>query len=102
MFPTRTVLNEFVKRHDCPSSETLVSYARNELSGLKRQGIESHLAKCEFCDSESYLLARHPPLDNLATEPSFSTNIPLSLLLLAWQTQPTKRTPKRSQKRRAA
>jgi hypothetical protein len=103
MFTTRTFAKtQFVKRYECPSSETLLSYARHELQGLKLRGVESHLAKCEICDAESYLLARHPPTPSEDDESVRETKIPLSLLLLSWQTPPTKRDPKRTQKRRAA
>ena len=90
---------EFLKRHDCPTSDTLDAYARRTLAALKRQSIRLHLSKCDFCGAELQLLGKHPPMKEAPYRPA---RIPLSLLLLAERSLPKRHVLKKSAGRHAA
>lgn len=90
---------EFLKRHDCPTSDTLDDYARHTLAAHKRQSVRLHLSKCDFCVAELQLLSNHPPLREAPHTPA---RIPLSLLLLAERSLPKRHVLKRPARRHAA
>ena len=50
----------FCKSPKCPSSETLLSFQKEEISGKAVQKIEKHLEGCEFCTAEVELYTRFP------------------------------------------
>lgn len=54
---------KFCKHKTCPSADVLLSYARATLAGELRQQLTAHLADCDFCDAELYLLSRFPPTE---------------------------------------
>ncbi|HEX8068938.1 MAG TPA: hypothetical protein VF546_03235 [Pyrinomonadaceae bacterium] len=51
----------FRKRKTCTSTELLLLYHDAVLAPSLRRGVEAHLAECDFCGAELYLLAKHPP-----------------------------------------
>src|SRR5437588_12428608 len=58
MNPVSPVRN-FCKTAHCPSSETLLRYARSLLRTTDRFRIERHLRNCDFCSAELQLLGRY-------------------------------------------
>lgn len=72
-------LGAFRKRFTCPSSEMLCAYRADVLSPAQCRGIAYHLADCDFCDAEFWLLSRHPPRD----EPSSTAELPPHVRCLA-------------------
>ena len=98
--PQAAVTGQFRKRHDCPTSDALLAYARRTLHGLKRQGLRLHLAKCDFCGAELQLLSNHPPVEEAAPRPS--APLPLALLLLAEQSLPRRHVLRKPARRSAA
>jgi len=52
----------FCKRKTCPSAEMLLLYHDAVLARTFAREVAAHLAECEFCDAELYLLAKFPPL----------------------------------------
>ena len=52
---------KFCKHKTCPSAEMLLGYTHATLAGDVRQQLAAHLAACDFCDAELYLLSRFPP-----------------------------------------
>ena len=90
---------EFVKRPECPSSGVLLAYAGKSLAGLKCEGVRLHLAHCDFCAAELWLLGRHPPQSEVDFVPA---PLPLSLLLVAEQSLPKRHVLKKPPRRRAA
>jgi hypothetical protein len=69
----------FCKSPKCPSSESLLSYQKGEISGKTAQKIEKHLEDCEFCPAEVEFYERFPQ-----SEVSHATvEIPIPLLELA-------------------
>ena len=51
----------FRKRQTCPSAEMLLLYHDLVLARTFAREVATHLAVCEFCDAEFYLLAKFPP-----------------------------------------
>ena len=49
----------FCKTARCPSSQKLLSYRGQRLSGDERTEIETHLKLCDFCSAELQLLKLH-------------------------------------------
>jgi hypothetical protein len=70
----------FCKHKNCPSAEMLLGYTQATLGRELRQQMSAHLAACEFCDAETYLLSKFPPT-SAVTYPS--VKIPRSLYRLA-------------------
>ena len=91
--------SEFRKRVDCPSSDTLLTYAGQSLPGTLRERVKLHLAHCEFCRAELYLLEKHTPAEEETYVPA---TLPLALLLFAEQSLPKRRMLKKSLRERAA
>ena len=52
---------KFCKHKSCPSAEMLLDYTRAALASDARQQLTAHLAACDFCDAELYLLSKFPP-----------------------------------------
>ncbi len=69
----------FCKREVCPSAEKLLAFHRSELSKTAMRETTNHLCECEFCSTELYFLAVHPP----AEETSFESEMPAALRQLA-------------------
>ena len=101
MSPDRTgsAGHAFVKRLECPDSGVLLAYAGDTLPGLKCEGVRLHLAHCDFCAAELWLLGRHPPQSEVDFVPA---PLPLSLLLVAEQSLPKRHVLKKPPRRRAA
>jgi hypothetical protein len=51
----------FCKRKTCPSAEMLLLYHDGVLASAFEREIAAHLAACDFCDAELYLLTKFPP-----------------------------------------
>lgn len=51
----------FCKAPTCPSAETILRYEDGRLTRGRRRRVAAHLAACDFCGAEAWLLARHPP-----------------------------------------
>lgn len=54
-----SLVTEFRKRVSCPSSQTLLAFRRSRLSYEGNAHIETHLARCDFCNAELQLLTLH-------------------------------------------
>lgn len=52
---------KFCKHKTCPSAEMLLGYTRATLAREVQQQLTAHLAACDFCDAELYLLSKFPP-----------------------------------------
>jgi len=52
----------FCKRKTCPSAEMLLLYHDAVLARTFAREVAAHLAVCDFCDAELYLLTKFPPL----------------------------------------
>jgi hypothetical protein len=70
---------KFEKKRQCPSSETLFSYQRHDLTSGQTSRITSHLSACDFCSAELELLSRYP----YAIESYESPSLPVGLRALA-------------------
>ena len=90
---------EFRKRVDCPSSDTLLTYAGQSLLGTVRERVKLHLAHCDFCRAELYLLEKHTPPAEVAYA---HAPLPLALLLFAGQSLPKRGMLKKALRGRAA
>jgi len=51
----------FCKRKTCPSAELLLLYHDAVLAPALACMVTTHLAGCDFCDAELFMLARCPP-----------------------------------------
>ncbi len=51
----------FCKRKTCPAAEMLLLYHDAALAPSLRREVGAHLAGCDFCDAELFLLTRFPP-----------------------------------------
>jgi hypothetical protein len=70
----------FCKRKACPSAELLLLYHDAVLARTFAREVAAHLAECDFCDAELYLLGKFPPL----SLPNYSPAVlPESLYRLA-------------------
>lgn len=70
------MLNNFLKREECPSSFELVAFQKGELSRARGLDIRRHLDMCEFCDAEIGFY-EHYPLDEVPVEPVSAIPAPL-------------------------
>ena len=70
----------FCKHKTCPSAEMLLGYTRATLGRELRQQMSAHLAACDFCDAEMYLLSKFPPTGAVTCP---AVTIPRSLYRLA-------------------
>lgn len=71
----------FRKNSDCPSSQDLLVFQKDESSKGSRK-IKKHISECEFCSAELGFYARFPQVDEpSATETT--SDIPLPLYELA-------------------
>ena len=52
----------FCKRRTCPSAELLLLYHDAVLARTFARELAAHLAECDFCAAELYLLTKFPPL----------------------------------------
>ena len=75
----KSKINTFHKSVNCPSSEKLLAFQKNETAARERDKIKVHLRFCEFCAAESELYARFPPADVTAEK----AEIPAPLYELA-------------------
>ena len=71
---------KFCKHKTCPSAEMLLSYTRATLTRELRQQLTAHVAACDFCDAELYLLSKFPPTGVNACP---TVKIPFALYRLA-------------------
>jgi hypothetical protein len=69
----------FCKSPKCPSSESLLSYQKGEISVKTVQKIDKHLEGCEFCTAELEFYVRFPQSEESHT----TVEIPIPLLELA-------------------
>ncbi len=69
----------FFKSAGCPSSERLLKFQNRVLLPKQMRQTKSHLAYCEFCNSELQLLARY----RAGEEDSGFVEMPLQLRRLA-------------------
>ncbi len=51
----------FYKHKTCPAAAMLLLYHDAVLAPSLRHEVGAHLAACDFCDAELFLLARFPP-----------------------------------------
>jgi hypothetical protein len=58
----------FCKRKTCPSSEMLLLYHDAVLARTLDSTVAAHLAECDFCNAELFMLAKCPP----ATLPQYA------------------------------
>src|SRR3989442_11786595 len=54
-----SLVTVFRKRISCPSSQTLLAFHRSRLSYEGSAHVETHLARCDFCNAELQLLTLH-------------------------------------------
>ena len=52
---------EFSKQKTCPSAEQILLYHQRGLAAGTRFTVAAHLATCDFCHAEMYLLTKHAP-----------------------------------------
>src|SRR5205085_9150600 len=52
----------FCKRKTCPTAELLLLYHDAVLARTFTREVAAHLAACDFCAAELYLLSKFPPL----------------------------------------
>ncbi len=74
-----TKIMTFCKSPKCPSSETVLSFQKGEVSGKAALKIEKHLEGCEFCTAELEFYDRFPQSEENTTV----VEIPVPLLELA-------------------
>lgn len=70
----------FCKRKTCPTTELLLLYQGGALPPPLASTITAHLAACDFCDSELFLLTKCPPMNSPRYKPA---PIPEALYRLA-------------------
>jgi len=51
----------FSKRKTCPSAEMLLLYHDAMLACTLESSVATHMAECDFCNAELFLLAKFPP-----------------------------------------
>ena len=51
----------FCKRKTCPAAELLLRYHAAVLDPTSERVVAAHLAECDFCGAELFLLAKYPP-----------------------------------------
>lgn len=51
----------FCKHKTCPAAELLLLYHDAALAPSLRREVSAHLAACDFCDAEMFLLTKFPP-----------------------------------------
>lgn len=73
---------KFEKQLSCPSSDSLLGYAKSSLSQASSRVVELHLADCDFCGAELQLLAQHRPVDESVSQstPSLITLVSIPLM----------------------
>jgi len=71
--------SEFEKKLHCPTSEALLSYQQRDLNCGRTSQIASHLAACDFCAAELWLISKYSP----AKESYECPPVPASLRALA-------------------
>ncbi len=52
---------KFCKHKTCPSADMLLLYHDAVLARTLARAVETHLAECDFCNAELFLLAKFPP-----------------------------------------
>ncbi len=73
----------FRKKIICPSAASLLAYTGGTLADLALRKVRLHLAQCDFCRAEAYLLSRHHlPQPDECDAPA---TMPLALRLFAQQ-----------------
>jgi len=74
-----TKMMTFCKSPKCPSSETVLSFQKGEITGKAAQKFEKHLEGCEFCTAELEFYDRFPQSEENTT----TVEIPIPLFELA-------------------
>ena len=69
----------FCKNANCPSSQDLLKFQRNEISQKEKNAVKCHLNACEFCAAEVEFYKHYPQ----AEEKIEATEIPKPLYELA-------------------
>ena len=69
----------FCKNANCPSSQELLAFQKNETAEIEAREIIDHLDSCEFCTAEVEFYAHFPQNE----EAVLSSDIPLPLFELA-------------------
>ena len=59
----------FCKRKTCPSAEMLLLYHEAVLVRALECTVAAHLAECDFCNAELFMLEKFPPTSPLPSEP---------------------------------
>ena len=75
-----TIMANFYKSEDCPSSQQLLEFQTGDMSLDDGKVIRQHLAACEFCQAEIEFYAHYPQAEEETVEP---TEIPGPLYDLA-------------------
>lgn len=70
----------FRKQRTCPSAELLLLHAGAGLSPEQQGLVSGHLAACDFCGTESQLLARHYRAERTVAQQFYEMPLPLRLL----------------------
>lgn len=70
----------FCKGANCPSSQDLLGFQKNEISFEEREIIAQHFTFCEFCAAEVEFYTHYPPKEK---EKIARTEIPSPLFELA-------------------
>jgi hypothetical protein len=54
-------ITTFCKRQTCPATELLLLYHDAALDPISERVVAAHLAECDFCGAELFLLTKYPP-----------------------------------------
>lgn len=69
----------FCKSVNCPSSQELLAFQKNEMTAKDFGGVEAHLNLCEFCQAEVEFYANYPQSEEMVAK----VEIPIPLFELA-------------------
>ena len=77
-----TKITGFYKSEDCPSSNDLLDFQKNDLTREGLNEVLAHLESCEFCLAEAEFYSHYPQEEN-SDEPVEIAGIPVPLFELA-------------------
>lgn len=72
----------FYKNEDCPSSNDLLDFQKNDLTSELLNEVLGHLETCDFCSAEAEFYSHYPQEEN-TNEPVEIAGIPVPLFELA-------------------